>query len=131
MVGYIFVQLMICLVSWHLSYDQAPPLPLTLPSLAASRHSSSSNTDSTLLLLQAQKLLHSYPSSVWSMAALTHALNQDRIKTQYQAVLIQYSECCRIALVYHDSRLSLLLQFTATSHHLGQSNRLSSSFKHG
>ena len=111
-----------------LVHAKAPPLPHTLPSLAASCHSGGSNTP---LLLQAQKLLHSYPSSVWSVAALTHTLNPDRIKTQYQAVLLQYSECCTIALVHYDRCFSLLLQFTAILCHWGQSNGLSSNFKCG
>ena len=65
---------------------QAPPLPLTLPSLVDAA------TNPASLLPCAQRLLHSYPGSVWSMAALTHAVDQGPLKTRYQTVLQHYGE---------------------------------------
>ena len=75
---------MLCAL-WHIT--QMPPLPLALPLLAGS--TGGTNKES---LMRAEKLLHSYPSSVWSWAAVTHAVSQLETKAGLQAVLALYSK---------------------------------------
>ena len=66
------------------TFPQAPSLPLTLPYL--------SRSDPPSLRASAQRLVHSYPSDVWSLAVLMHSIEQEAVKNKYRAVVLQYSK---------------------------------------
>jgi superkiller protein 3 len=69
-------------------YVESPPLPLVVPLLAAS------SPTPEALSVHAQKLFHSYPSSVWSIATLAHAAVHlhNSTKTGLKALLNYYVE---------------------------------------
>ena len=78
-------------VSVVFSPTQSPPLPLVVPLLAAS------SPTPEALSVHAQKLFHSYPSSVWSIATLAHAAVHlhNSTKTGLKALLNYYGELSR------------------------------------